>query len=161
MRSITFLMALLAAGPALAAEGARYENARFGYAIDVPADFAGQGESANGDGQVFRAGDGTQKLSVWGGRIIEGSFESAVLAAIGFAGEDGWTISYERVTPSWASFSGTRNGIILYARTIALCEGAQYATYWLEYPERDQRRLEPVIGRLSASLRETGDGRYC
>jgi hypothetical protein len=43
-----------------------YTNARFGYRIAYPADFSPQGESDNGDGQVFTGGDDAE-LRVWGG----------------------------------------------------------------------------------------------
>src|SRR5690606_4065310 len=106
----------------------RYENARFGYALDVPPGFAGEGEAINGDGQVFRSSRGAL-LRVYGGNALEGTFEDAVNEAMAFAQQDGWGLSYERVTPSWASFSGTRNSRILYARAIALCDGTQFASF--------------------------------
>ena len=42
---------LINAAPASAE---RYENARFGYSVDVPDDFEWLPEAANGDGRVFR-----------------------------------------------------------------------------------------------------------
>jgi hypothetical protein len=80
---------------------------------------------------------------------------------MGAAREAGWRLSYERVTPSWASFSGTRNGIIVYARAIALCEGEQFASFELHYPERDLDEMHEVVARLVGSLAQTGDGLSC
>ena len=48
-----WMLALLMVMP-LPAFAADYVNARYGYSIDVPDGFAGQGESDNGDGQVFK-----------------------------------------------------------------------------------------------------------
>lgn len=156
------LLALLLCVPAvLAADWGLYQNARFGYAVGVPPGFAGEGEAANGDGQAFRSADGRQLLRAWGGNIVEDSFESAAFAAMGFAAGDGWSLSYERVTPGWASWSGTRNGMILYARMISLCGGAQYAAFQLEYAERDVGQMDLVVDRLVASLRATGSGAGC
>lgn len=158
MNRLLLLIPLLFAGPVLAADWTAYDNSRFGYAIDVPPDFSRDGvEPANGDGASFTSVDGTQSLAVWGGNIVEGSFESSVHAAIGFAKVDGWAISYERVTPSWASFSGWRNGIVLYARSIPLCGDAQYASFWLEYPQRDIATIEPAVDRLVRSLQPAAE----
>lgn len=162
MRTIAALILATCAGPALAEDWSIFDNSRFGYAVAVPPGFAPAGPPpANGDGAMLASADGTQRLTVGGGNISEGSFEAAAQAAIGYVREEGWTVSYERVTPSWASYSGLRNGMVLYARSIALCGGAQYATFRYEYPERDLATLEPVVNRLAKSLRATGAGESC
>lgn len=161
MRSLILFALLFLAPAALAADWGLYENARFGYAIAVPPGFSGQGEADNGDGQPFRSADGTQSLRVYGSNIIEESFEAAAAASMGYARDGRWNLSYERVTPSWASWSGTRNGMVLYARMIALCSGTQYATFGLEYPERDLDEMNPVVERLVGSLRATGNSASC
>lgn len=158
---IPALLFVVLVSSAFAAEWSRYENARFGFAIDIPPNFIGEGEAANGDGEAFRAADGSQLLRVYGGNIVEGSFEAAVNAAMGYAAEAGWSLSYERVTPSWASYSGTRNGQILYARAIPLCDGQQFAAFELEYPEADLRAMNPVVERLVGTLRASGQGAGC
>ncbi len=157
---ILFLLFVLGLSPALAQVWGQYENARFGYVIDVPPGFRGEGESQNGDGQVFSTADGTQLLRVFGGNVLE-DFEQTVADAMRYAREDGWSLSYERSTPSWASFSGTRNGMIVYARAIALCGGEQFASFELHYPERDLDTMHGVVDRLVASLRATGIGASC
>lgn len=162
MHGSILLALLFVAAPAMAAEWVRFDNSRFGYAVDVPPGFVQAGQApANDDGLRFASGNGTQRLTVWGGQIIEDSFESAVYASIGLAADDGWSIGYERVTPSWASFSGLRNGMVLYARAIALCGGQQYAAFELEYPERDLKAMSPVIERLVGSLKPSGAGAGC
>jgi hypothetical protein len=162
MRILLLCLTLLVAAPSFAAtQWQHYQNSRFGYALDVPPDFLGQGESQNGDGQVFVAGNGTRVLYVWGGYVAEESFEAAMTTAMDYASDDGWRLQYQRVTPDWASYSGLRNGIMLYSRVIALCAGTQFAAFALEYPERDVRAMEPVIERLAGSLAATGSGYEC
>lgn len=158
---LAFLSCLLFAPAFAATHYDTYENTRFGYVIAVPPEFYGEGESQSGDGQVFRSESGTASLHVWGGHILEGSFDAAMQAAIDYAGEDGWRLGEQRVTPSWASYSGTRNGLMLHARVIALCGGSQFAAFALEYPERDLRRMDAIVGRLEASLAATGTGYEC
>jgi hypothetical protein len=162
MKQIAALILFLCTAPAFAADWSRFENSRFGYSVEVPPGFRPSGAAPeNADGAAFASEDGTQSLTVWGGNVIEEGFESSVQAAIGFARDERWTISYGRVTPSWASYSGWRNGIVLYARTIALCGGTQYASFHYEYPERDIATLETVVDRLVRSLKATGEGEGC
>ena len=161
MRAVlAFVALLLLAGPALSKDWGGYGNARFGYAIDVPPGFTGEGEAENGDGQIFRSDDGTQFMRVYGGNALDG-FEAAVGAAMVRARESGWNLSYESVTPSWASFSGTRNGMVVYARAIALCGGSQFASFELQYPERDLDEMHAVVERLVGSLQASGAGLSC
>lgn len=160
MRAFLFTVFAAIALSATAQAEDSYVNARYGYMIDIPDDFIGEGEAANGDGQMFRSSNGTQELRVFGGNALEG-FEATVSEAMQFARSDGWNLSYERTTPSWASFSGTRNGMIVYARAIALCGGAQFASFELRYPERDLSAMHDVVERLVASLEATGRGMGC
>lgn len=162
MRQLIFLILALFSTVVHAAEWGRFDNARFGYTIDVPPGFVRSGPApTNDDGVGLVSADGTQKLRVWGGNIVEDGFESSARAAIGFAAGEGWNISYERITPGWASFSGLRRGMVLYARSISLCRGVQYATFRLEYPEREITRMDAVVDRLVRTLRETGDAQSC
>lgn len=163
MRKILTLIvaAALAASPVLAADWGQYENARFGYEIAVPPDFNGGGEADNGDGQVFTSKDGTQTLRVYGGNILEDDFEREVGRATAYLDGEGWTISYQRTTPSWASYSGSKQGFVLYVRSIALCEGTQYATFEYQYPTKAIADADPVVEKLVRSLRATEAGASC
>jgi hypothetical protein len=150
MRAILFLIIALVAAPAVAEDWTQYSNPRFGYSIDVPASFATVRDSDNGDGRSYR--DGATRLAVWGGNIVDDSFESAAFAASGLAAGEGWGITYEAVTPSWASFSGTQGQRVLYQRMVVLC-GGQYAAFRLEYSAVDMARLDSVVSRLVQSLK--------
>lgn len=161
MRRLIFAVMVLIAAPAVATDWGSYENGRFGYAVDIPSGFSGQGEAENGDGQVFVPASGLEKLTVWGGNIVEEDFAAHVAHAMALAADDGWALSYQASSPSWASFSGKRNGQILYARIISLCSGSQYATFWLEYPVREIGKLDPIVSHLVGSLEATGKGVSC
>jgi len=162
MRFFAALLLGLVATAALAAEWTTYENARFGYVVDIPPGFVEDGPPPeNGDGQLFRSADGTQLLRVYGGNIIDEDFQTAVRGAMQAARDAGWSLSYERATPRWTSYSGTRQGMILYARGIALCGGEQYASFEIEYPDDDLDAMHRVIDRLVASLKASGNGIGC
>lgn len=150
MRALICLLTIVLAIPVLANDWGQYDNARFGYTVDVPPGFEWGKEADNGDGRAFRSG--ATKFLVWGGNITEDNFESAVAAAKGFAEADGWGISYEATTPRWASFSGAQGKRILYQRMIALCDDA-YAAFRLEYSAVDLGTMEPVVEHLVRSLK--------
>lgn len=162
MRIVIALLVALAATAAFAAEWSRYDNPRFGYALAIPPGYAADGPPpANGDGRVFRSADGTQRMRVYGGNLIDEGFEAAVGRAMDAATAAGWDLSYKRVTPRWASYSGRRGSLILYARAIALCGGTQFASFEIEYPGADLEPMNSVIDRLVPSLKATGDGAGC
>jgi hypothetical protein len=154
---IAVLAALLVA-PSVAADWGHYVNPRFGYAIDVPPGLVGQGESDNGDGQVFKTPTAT--LTVFGGYILDGSFEDQVKTARGYAEQAGWQITYAVSTPNGASFSGVKSGRVSYSRLVPLC-GPAFAEFDLEYSRSDLQKLKPVIDRLVASLKPTSGSVAC
>jgi hypothetical protein len=157
MRLIAALILFLAVSPALAQGTGVYENARFGYSIVVPDGFEGQGESDNGDGQVFKSADGTQTLRVYGGFNSE-SFAETIRAGMGYARDAGWNLTYTRVRDTWAVYSGTRARRILYARAIRICGGDAFASYELDYPSADREAMDAVIQDLNASLAASSSG---
>ena len=61
-----------------------YVNERFGYELDIPPGYEGQGESENGDGQTFYLLKTEQVLAEWGGYFVEG-FEAEVAQRQRFA----------------------------------------------------------------------------
>jgi hypothetical protein len=157
MRALIVVLSLLLALPAFAQVWGVYSNARFGYTIAIPPGFSGNGESDNGDGQVFETANGEALLRVYGGNNLEVSFAESLRTGMQYAREAGWDLSYERVTRNWASYSGTRDGRILYARAIALCDRDQFAAYELEYPvDYDRALMDKAIRELNASLKATG-----
>lgn len=160
MRIAALLLLLVVTTPVVAGEWGRYENARFGYVIDIPPGFREGGEAANGDGQVFRGGSGAQLLTVFGGSLFYG-FEAEVAQRKSFAADVGWTLTYEAGAPGWAVWSGRRGGRILYARIIPLCGERRFAMFELEYPAADAAGLDPLVGRIARSLRPTGAGAGC
>lgn len=152
MRYILLILALLTT-PAFAQGWERYDNARFGFAIDIPPGFVGDGESDNGDGQTFYKASGAQGLLVWGGSLPYG-FDAGVTEAMDYAiAENGWNIAYQASTPRWASFSGVKGFRILYQRMILLCDGSSYAAFRAEYSVADSADMDPVIEKLVQSLR--------
>ncbi len=159
MHRIFALIVALLATPVLAAEWGHYVNERFGVEADVPPGFVAGQPPANGDGLGFSTP--TARLSIHGSLIVEGDFESVVAQRMQWTAEDGWAITYQAVTPGWASWSGKRGSRILYARAIRICDGAALGAFDLEYSEADRKAFDPVVERLVSSLRDSGSGWQC
>lgn len=154
MRFLLVMLFALLTLPAFAQEGQRYDNGRFGYSISVPPGFVGNGESDNGDGdgQSFYDARGGKGLVVWGGNLT-GPFEAEFADVMDYAvAENGWNITYQAVTPRWASFSGVDGSRVVYQRMILLCDGASYAAFRAEYSTLDLTEMDAVIERMVQSL---------
>ena len=152
MRIPVLVVVALFAIPAFAQDWGHYANSRFGYELEIPPLFIGQGESDNGDGQVFARDQGAARLTAWGANMLAPDFGGEVSEAIEFAKSDGWSISYQATTPEWATFSGTKFGRIMYQRMVLLCDRRSWAAFQLNYSLRDSK-MDPVIPQLVRSLR--------
>ncbi len=117
----------------------------------MPPRFVGQGESDNGDGQLYYNLGSEQGLAVWGGHLLD-SFEQEVADRLAHASAEDWGISYQASTPHWASFSGQRDHRIFYQRMIALCDGASYAAFRLEHNIADLAQMQVVVEGQLRSL---------
>ncbi|MGB3337588.1 MAG: hypothetical protein WBA73_10450 [Devosia sp.] len=152
MRIILVVILALFAAPAFAQGRDHYDNGRFGYGIDIPPGFAGNGESDNGDGQAFATHGKPIDLLVWGAHLLEG-FETEVAQRMSWDGDEGWNVTYQATTPRWASWSAIKGSRILYQRMVLLCDGASYAAFRAEYSVTDSAEMGPVVERLVQSLR--------
>ncbi len=152
-RAVAALVLLAALGPlpALAQYWSHYANARFGYELDIPPDFEGQGESDNGDGQVFLLPNGRQELRVWGGWALDG-VEAEATGRIAADMDAGWAITSQAQSPDWAVWAGTRNGQGFVTRLIALCGSESYAVFRLEFPLPQMGSIAPIAEGITRSF---------
>jgi len=158
MGLVGLLILLVSASPAMAQYWTHYANARFGYEIDIPPDYVGQGESQNGDGQVFFLPGRLQSLTVWGGNFYETTdgLEAEAKSQFDIDVQSGLSVSYQSSTPHWAVWSGTIGKRVIYQRMILLCDGATYAAMRSEYERDDLNAMHEIIEGLVRSFKETG-----
>lgn len=155
-RPVLAAFAAALALPVLAEEWRSYANPRYGYTIELPASFSIVQEAQNGDGITLSAADGAAELLVFGAMVTETDFAAEARLRRDFAAEDGWAISYERVTGNWASFSGSRGGEVIYVRGISLCGGAS-AWFEMTYPRTRIKTYDPVVARMVETLAPPAD----
>lgn len=152
MRTLLIILFALFTSPALAQGWDRYDNARFGYGIDIPPGFVGNGLSENGDGQIFQEMKRARALTVWGGQLT-GNFEAAVAADLDYAQQDAWRIAERTITPRWASFGAVKGSRMVRQRMILLCDGSSYAAFRVEFSASDVTHVTPLIDRLAQSFK--------
>lgn len=150
------LIALLLLSPAsaFAADWWSYDNAGFGYAIELPSEFHLAPPSDAGDRLSLWPADRSATLQVFGTTIANGDFISEANGRVALARDDGWKISYTKSNSRGISFSGTKQGRIVYVRGVALCNGAA-AFFQMDYSKTDMQRYDAVVMRLVRSLRST------
>lgn len=141
---------LVAAGlawPALAEGWGVYGNARFSYLMPLPPGFSAIVEADNSDGGTSRSADGTATLAVWGTNLLDTPFETEVAQRMASDEADGWNISYRQGNGAGASWSGTRDGRVLYMRAVPLCAD-QAAFFRLEYSEAGMKAYDTMVVRM-------------
>ncbi len=150
------LIALLFLYPAsaFAADWWSYDNAGFGYAIELPSEFHLATPSNDADRLSLSPVDRSASLQVFGTMIANGDFTSEANGRVALARDDGWKISYSKSNSRGISFSGTKQGRIVYVRGVALCNGAA-AFFQMDYSKTDMHRYDAVVMRLVRSLRST------
>jgi hypothetical protein len=155
---VTFAAALVVAAvgfsyvSAQADSWSRYENARFGYGIDIPPGFSEVAEAQNGDGGVSASADGTAELRIWGGYLVVGDFKSDIDDSVRSDQAEGWAISYDRRKADSASWSGSRGDRIIYVRAVKACDDSA-VHFRLEYDRGDLDAFDAIVSRLVRSLR--------
>ena len=144
--SILFCTAVLSA-----ATWQRFGVRQFGFTFDVPPGFvltqrSDQGAAFQGEGAF---------LAVWGARLGKASFRAEIKHRMIEDEEAGWTLTYRRVTPGWASYSGLRNGQIRYVRAIKVCSD-RAALFTMEYSRSNKVPYDPIVVQMVRSLKARG-----
>jgi hypothetical protein len=154
MRRVAFiLVAVLLALPALADGWGRYINPRYGYHLPLPPGFSVVVEAENSDGGT--SSDGKADLSVWGANLLDTQFADEVAHRMASDEADGWALSYRNAKPTGASWSGTRDGRVLYMRAVPLCTD-QAAFFRLEYPAAEVKEYDAVVKRMVDGFKGEG-----
>jgi len=122
---------------------------QFGFVFDVPPGFvlaqrSDQGAAFEGRNDAF--------LTVWGARLGEASFRAEIEHRMVVARQEGWRLTYKRLAPGWASYSGLKSGQILYVRAIQVCRD-RAALFSITYNRNEKVDYDPVVVRMVRSLK--------
>lgn len=130
---------------------AAYENSRFGFKVRYPHGVLfPQGESANGDGQVFASSDAAFMLTAWGERKAEGSsidelfeYESRGLVKP----NQKLVVTYKRRKDNWFVVSGTEGSVGIYRRV--QIESDHITRIEMRWPVDQIDRWRSIIEKVS------------
>lgn len=148
--------------PAFAADWTTYANSRYGESIDIPPGFVNDvPPPTNDDGRTFHSGDGKAELLVWGNNLVIGNFKQDALGDMMSERENQWLITYERGAnadlkkpgAAWYVYSGSKDGRVMYAKSIAACHGRQALHFRIEYPQDQLAAYAAIVSRLAVSLK--------
>ena len=128
-----------------------FEVPEFGTQVEYPARiFDPAGETKRGIGQRFESPDGRAILSIYASENEAGDTPGTYLRRnLRQRGLD-----YERVTRSFFAISMERGGLIYYSRcNFSRASKASIHCFDLVYPQEEKRAWDPVVTRISLSLR--------
>ncbi|MDB5737497.1 MAG: hypothetical protein JWO65_1165 [Sphingomonas bacterium] len=132
---------------------ATYQNARFGTAAEYPSDvFVSPTYSDNGDGVVLRAASGA-KLIISGGNNALNWTPKTYYDTIAKSDPRSRVVSYRLIKPKLLAFSGTTHGMIFYERDDFSDPTGVIHTVHVEYPANLRTTYDPIVQRISHSLR--------
>jgi hypothetical protein len=125
---------------------------QFGFTFDVPPSFvltqhSDQGAAFEGKNDAF--------LAVWAQKLGKFGFRAEIEHRMVEDEKDGWKLTYRRVTPKWASYSGIKDGQIRYVRAIAVCKD-RAALFVMNYRGDEKIPYDPVVVRMVRSLKPEG-----
>ena len=133
-----------------------YQNIRFRYIVPYPAELLfPQGESDNGDGQVFLSRDAAIELIAYGGYTLGQSLEQRFKNSLFEFKKISTTsvITYKIVQDNWYVISGVDNktDTIFYLKEIVSED--QFKRILLFYPEERKMDLDEMVTTISRGFR--------
>lgn len=124
--------------------------------LDYPAGLfsISEGNSETGTGQRFRTSDGRALLSIYSKTNDVGQTPAAYLKTN--LRRPRSALDYERVTSSFFAISEETKDTIYYSRCNFSNNNRTIHCFDLVYPFREERVWDPIVTRLSRSLRPLG-----
>lgn len=128
-----------------------FEVPGFGTRVEYPARiFAPSGETKRGTGQRFESPDGRATLTIYATENEAGDTPGRYLRKYLRQSR----LGYERVTRSFFAISKEGGGLIYYSRcNFSRSSKALIHCFDLVYPQEEKRTWDPVVTRISLSLR--------
>jgi hypothetical protein len=146
-----FVISSVEAQSRLASDWQVFKVPDYGTRLEYPASiFSSAGQAETGVGQRFESEDGRAVLSIYARENENGDTPASYLKKN--LRQSG--LQYERVTRSFFAISLEREGTILYSRC-NFSRSARRAIHCfdLAYPQAEKRAWDPVVTRISLSLR--------
>ncbi len=150
---VLLLTLVFSLGEASSEEWRSYLNGRFGISVDVPAEFQAQEAPTNDDGRLFSSVTSGASLLVFGAYNVFDQSPAAYLSELVSSPDVFTSVEYQRQGRDWIVASGFLGDDIVYQKTVFSCGGEVLSTLILTYPKSDKTRMDPVVTRVSKSLK--------
>ena len=126
---------------------------RFGFIFDLPPgfNFVNSLKEEGAEGAVFRHPDG-DILAVWGVDLDQRDFLASIKDQMQQDEGEGWNITYKRVTPKWAAYSGVKEGLIRYVKAITVCDD-RAAFFLMDYDRNQKIEYDPIVTQMEKSMK--------
>jgi hypothetical protein len=143
---------------AFALDWREYQNERFGFSLQYPADiFVVERTAEAGDGQVFVSQIGNARLLV-GAFVNERGYSPASYQAyIARESYGGYAIGYQRLGRGWFVLSGDGQGKVFYEKVVFSCAGRLINSFALLYSVADRDTFDPIVERIEETFRSGKD----
>jgi hypothetical protein len=131
----------------------RFVEPRLGTSIEYPTRIfsVDEGAAPRGTGREFKSMGGNAALIVYS-QNAHGESPARYVAKNFRVPRQ--TIEYKRVTPTFFAISAVHAGDIYYSRcNFSRASGGAIHCFDLRYPARDKRAWDPIVTRISLSLR--------
>jgi hypothetical protein len=128
-----------------------FEVPGFGTRVEYPARiFAQSGETKRGTGQRFESADGRATLTIYATENEAGDTPGTYLRKYLRQSR----LGYERITRAFFAISKEGGGLVYYSRcNFSRSAKAAIHCFDLVYPQQEKRAWDPVVTRISLSLR--------
>jgi hypothetical protein len=136
----------------------RFVEPEVGTSIDYPTGIfsVDEGAAPRGTGRQFKSRDGNAVLAVYSQTDLDESPARYVEKNFRVPRQ---TIDYKRVTPTFFAISAAHAGEIYYSRcNFSRRSGGAVHCFDLRYPAREKRAWDPIVRRMSLSLRPLEKG---
>ena len=140
-----FALAML--GGASAQEWQTYRSKQFGIQIAYPGDLVDYSQSRPARGEFALRNGGRLVLtkSDLGGQRLSDFLNGTLLKDV--------DVTYTRQKDGWMAYSGYVGDHIVYGRSQLSCGGRTAHSFLIRYPVRERAVYDPIVERLSHSLR--------
>jgi hypothetical protein len=143
---------LLAAGAARADDWLIYQNDRYGTTVDYPDFFKMQPPPDADDGREFKSADGADFKVYASYNALDftvATYRDFIVKNL----DPGSVITYETRGKDWFVVSGTRGDRIFYERHLLSYGGQMNEDLVITYPASAKQNYDPVVARMTKSLR--------
>jgi hypothetical protein len=128
-----------------------YYNIKHNFHVRYPSALIPQGESNDGDGQVFKAKDSSAELKTFGAFDPAVTLESELASTLKKKQEDAQTNNLKRIGDNWFILSGSKGPWLYYTKVIV--DRPRVWTFNLWYSKERQSDYEPLVKKMAASFR--------